>query len=233
MVETAAVEVTHEKLTGINLFQHLSDETLNGLAAHSRLVTLSSGEMLFQQGDTSLTLYLIEQGQVNLVREYDDGEKIVIATLGPHDVIGELSMLSSQPRTASAIVVQDTMLVAIDRDIFFQYLGQHPTMTMEVLVQLSYRLRDMTLRLRELAATNAPARLASLILFMAEEQGKIKSGLITTNFRPLRFARAAGVDVEWLMSQLSTWQHEGYIGLDGRRLLLHDLDELTQIAGWV
>jgi CRP/FNR family cyclic AMP-dependent transcriptional regulator len=227
-----ALEVTYQKLAGISLFQALSPETLGALVAHCRLVNLPSGEVLFHQGDTSLTLYLIESGEVDLIHDYEDGEKLVLVRLGPHDVIGDASMISNQPRTATAIAITDVVLIALDREIFFQYLSQHPSMAVEVLVQMSLRLRDLTLRLREIAATNAPARLASLILFLAEEHGEIKTGLITTNFRPQYIARAAGVDIEWLFKQLKEWEHEGYIGHDKRRLLLHDANVLMQIAGW-
>ncbi len=226
------VQVTHEKLASISIFQDLSPETRSALAAHCRLVNLSPGAVLFEQGDTSRTLYLIEKGTVDIVREYEDGEKIVLAALGPNEVIGELSMLSNEPRTATVIAVNDVVLIALDRDVFYQYIGQYPSMAVEVLVQLSRRLQAMNLKVREFATNNAPARVASVLLFLAEEGSRVKTGLVTTNFRAQRIARAAGVDVDWLRDLLQEWSIEGYIGLDGRRLLLHDPDRLIEIAGW-
>ena len=226
------LELTYQKLLEIALFEGLSPDTLNSLAEHCRWMSLVPGETLFNQGDDSATLYFINRGQVELVRDYADGEKVVIATLGRDEVIGELSMIGSEPRTASVIATQETELVALDRDVFFKYLEQNPTIATDVLIQLSRRLREMTLQIRELAVTNAPARIASLVLFLAEENGRIRTGLITANFRYHRMARAAGVDIEYLRSVLDEWAHEGYIGLDGRRLLLHDEDELIEIAGW-
>jgi CRP-like cAMP-binding protein len=226
------LELTQQKLLEIGLFEGLPAATLNSLAEHCRWLSLASGDILFNQGDDSGTLYFINRGQVELVRDYKDGEKVVIATLGRDEVIGELSMIGSEPRTASVIATEDTELVALDRDVFFQYLEQNPTIATEVLIQLSRRLRKMTLQIRELAVTNAPSRIASLILFLAEENGRFRTGLITANFRHHRMARAAGVDVEYLRSIVNEWAHEGFIGLDGRRLLLHDEDELIEIAGW-
>lgn len=226
------MSVTYDKLAAISIFQNMPKETLSALAAHCRLVNLSAGTLLFHQGDTSHTLYLIEAGEIHLIREYEDGEKVVLAVVGQHEVIGDLSMISNLPRTASGIATRDTVLIALDREVFFQYLGQYPTIAVQALVQLSSRLRHMTLTLRELAANNAPARLASLILFLAEDEGRIKTGLISTNFRYRRIARSVGVEVEWLQTQLREWADEGYIGMDGRRFLLHDPSHLIEIAGW-
>lgn len=226
------LELTQQKLLEIGLFEGLPATTLNSLAEHCRWLSLSSDEVLFRQGDDSGTLYFINCGQVELVRDYEDGEKVVLATFGRNEVIGELSMIGSEPRTASVVATEDTELVALDRDVFFQYLEQNPTIATDVLIQLSRRLREMTLQIRELAVTNAPARIASLILFLAEENGRIRTGLITANFRYHRMARAVGVEVSYLRSVLDEWAYEGFIGLDGRRLLLHDEDELIEIAGW-
>lgn len=226
------MSVTYDKLAAISIFQDMPHETLAALAGHCRLINLSAGAVLFHQGDTSHTLYLIEQGELHLIREYEDSEKVLLAVMQQHDVVGDLSMISNLPRTTSGVAVRDTVLIALDRDIFFEYIGQYPTIAVQALVQLSSRLRQMTLTLRELAATNAPARLASLILFLAEENGRIKTGLISTNFRFRRIARSVGVEVEWLQNQLRQWSDEGYIGIDGRRFLLHDPTHLVDIAGW-
>ncbi|NDJ87187.1 MAG: Crp/Fnr family transcriptional regulator [Chloroflexi bacterium] len=224
--------ITYEKLASISIFQELSKETLGELAAHCRLVNLAPEEILFRQGDTSRTLYLVESGTIQVSREYDDGERIVLARLGPHEVIGELSMMCNKPRVATVNAIEETALIALDNDVFFAYLGKYPNMAVAILAQLSHRLRAMDLKFYEMGLSNAPARLASLILFLAEEQGEVQSGLITTNFRLQRIARAADVDIDWLQNQLADWSDEGYIGIDGRRLLLHDPEILMNIAGW-
>ncbi len=227
-----SVEVTHEKLATISIFQDLSKEALSELAGQCRLIRLSAGENLFVQGDTARTLYLIDSGQIEVMREYEEGETIRLATLGSQAVIGELSMLSNMPRTATVVAATDTVLIALDSDVFFAYLGRYPSMAVQILVQLSRRLHQMNLKLRELGATDPDARLASLILFLAEDQGRIRTGLVTTNFRLQRIARAAGVEMEWLQQTLDDWQEEDYIGLDGRRLLIHSPEGLMEVAGW-
>jgi CRP-like cAMP-binding protein len=99
-------------------------------------------------------------------------------------------------------------------------------------MQLGRRLQRMNLRVRELAADRPAARLASAILFLAEEQGEIKTGLITANFRQHRMARAAGIDPISMNELLKEWSSAGYIEVDRQRLLLHDVKAMQKIAGW-
>lgn len=227
-----AATIDYHKLSAIPIFKNLPPETLAPLAANIRMVDLYAGEVLFQQGDIARTLYLIETGKIQIIREYDSKEEIVLATLGPGEVVGDLSMIVGEPRTARVVATESTQLLALDRDTFFATIGANPDMAVDVLVQLGLRLQAANLRIRELAATQPAARLASVILLLAEHDGAIRTGLVTASFHIQRVARAAGVDTNSLKDILYEWSEEGFIGLDGRRLLLHDPAALEEIAGW-
>lgn len=227
------VKVTREKLESLNLFNGLSDDVLNQLAEECRLLTVAAGEYLFKQGDTASTIYLIESGAVQIIRRYEDGEQLTLETILPGHLIGELSTISHQPRLANGVAKEDTVLIALDSDIFFRYLDQHPAIAVQMLIQLSRRMRRLNLQVREIAAHNTPARIASLLLFLAEnDDGTFRTGLVSASFRVQRIARAAGVKPDYVQSILRDWQEEGFIGYDGRRYLLHDPEALQEIAGW-
>lgn len=223
--------ITMEQLSQFSLLRSIAEEALYDLALHCQLVTIDVGETLFDQGDFAEHLYLIMEGQVALIRRYDDGE-VVLATVGAQDVIGELSMIVQEPRTASGLALEKSQLIMLHRDQLFEYLNQYPSVAIELLTHLAYRLRDVTLLVREWSLENAEARVASLVLFLAEEEGTIKTGLISGNLRMRNLARGAGVSLEWLSETIERWSTEGYIGVDGRRFLLHDTDALIAIAGW-
>jgi CRP-like cAMP-binding protein len=226
------VTIDFHKLSAIPIFKNLSPETLAPIAERVREVDLEEGEILFHQGDIAKTLYLIEEGQIQIIREYESKEHIILATLGPGEVVGDLSMIVGEPRLGSVIAIEPTRMLALDRDTFFAAIGTNPGMAVDVLVQLGLRLQAANLRIRELAATEPAARLASVILLIAEQDGHTKTGLVTTSFHAQRVARAAGIDTNTLKNILHEWSEESYIGLDGRRLLLHDARALQEIAGW-
>jgi CRP/FNR family transcriptional regulator, cyclic AMP receptor protein len=226
------IKVTRDKLEQLNLFTGLSPEALSELAAQCRFVKLPKGEHLFNQGDRSTALYLIDTGRVRIDRRYEDGETLTLSLYGPGELVGELSAISNEPRAASALAEEETQLIALDHDMFFAYLGRYPSMAVEVMVRLTRRLRQMNLRLREIGASNPQSRIAGLLLFLAEEDNDFKTGLVTTRFSMRRIAQAASVDMEFLRTIIREWEDEGYIGLDGRRFLLHEPEALFEIAGW-
>ena len=226
------IKVTRETLEKLSLFTGLSPDALTELSAQCRLVRISKGETLFEQGDLSSVIYVIEHGCIEIKRTYDDGESLVLSVFDDGEMVGELSAITSESRAASGIALSDTTLIALDSDVFFAYLGRYPSMAVEVMVRLTRRLREMNIRVRELGANNAPARIAGLLLFLAEEHNQFQTGLITSRFSRERIARAASVEMDSLAGILDDWEEEGYIGLDGRRFLLHNPDALVEIAGW-
>ena len=223
--------ITINDLSEFTLFKSIAHEALVDLIEHCQLVILKPRETLFEQDDPAEHLYLVIEGQVALIRRYDDGD-IILANVGPQEVIGELSMIVQEPRTASGIALEKSKMIRLHRNQLFLYLNEYPSVAIELLTHLAYRLRDVTLMVREWSLNNAEARVASLVLFLAEEEGVIKTGLISTNLRMRNLARGTGVSLEWLLETIETWSNEGYIGVDGRRFLLHDKNALIAIAGW-
>jgi CRP/FNR family cyclic AMP-dependent transcriptional regulator len=227
-----AQEITTQQLSQFSLFKSIAEEALSDLTSHCNSVTISAGEVLFEQGDPAQHLYLIEDGEITLIRRYEAGEEVVLATIGSYSVIGELSMITGETRTATGIALRNAHLIMLHHDALFEYLHEFPSVAVELMVEIAHRLRQNTLMVREWAMENAEARLAGLILFLAEEDGAIQTGLISANLRMRNLARAAGVDLKWLQEKLDEWSFDGYIGVDGRRFILHDVEALKAIAGW-
>lgn len=224
--------ITSEQLAQFSLFKAIAQDALDDLLPYCQLVTLKAGEILFRQDDPAKHLFLVESGEIALIRHYEGGDEFVLDRIKPYEVLGELSMIVGDNRTTEGIALVDSVLIQLHHDKLFSYLQQYPSVSIELMVQLAKRLRQTTLMLREWAVENAEARLASLILFIAEEDGIIKTGLISSNVRMRNLARGAGVERNWLVAKLDEWSFEGYIGVDGRRLLLHDVAALKAIAGW-
>lgn len=225
-------EITTRQLSEFGIFKSIAQEALSDLTPHCQSVTIGAGELLFDQGDPAEHLYLIEDGEITLIRRYEGGEEVVLATIGAYGVIGELSMITGETRSAAGIALRESSLIMLHHDALFRYLHEFPSVAVELMVEIAHRLRQNTLMVREWAMENAEARLAGLILFLAEEDGDIKTGLISSNLRMRNLARGAGVDMKWLREKLEEWSFDGYIGVDGRRFILHNADALKAIAGW-
>jgi CRP/FNR family cyclic AMP-dependent transcriptional regulator len=115
------------------------------ISAQREEITIPKGSVIFRQGDPGNEMFVISQGRVRLTIGTAGHEKEV-AVFGPGDFFGELSLLSDEPRSATAEVVEDTTLLAIGRDVF----------AMMVQDDLDIVFRMMNIQGQRLSRTNEP-----------------------------------------------------------------------------
>jgi CRP-like cAMP-binding protein len=105
----------------------LSKTELTKLVKEVRVETYSTGEIPVRQGDQGDSFYFIKNGRVDVVVEKSPGEKSVVATLGPGNFFGEMSLLTGAVRTASIVVKEDADFIVIDKDSFGSTLINNPS----------------------------------------------------------------------------------------------------------
>ena len=123
------------------LFQGLPDEVLEALAQKMTHQKLDKNRPLFHRGDQGDAVYIIEEGQIKIVREDEQGNEVVLNHCGPGEAIGEMSLFDQEPRSASVIAVIDSEVLELKRDAFFELLDQRPDVSLVLLQSLSSRLR--------------------------------------------------------------------------------------------
>jgi CRP-like cAMP-binding protein len=96
------------RLTAIPLFSQLSDAEAKRLAAFAGEMSVAEGQILMKQGDYSTELIAIEEGTADIIR---DGKKI--AEVGKGDLIGEMGLLSREPRNADVIATSPMMVIKL------------------------------------------------------------------------------------------------------------------------
>jgi putative ABC transport system ATP-binding protein len=102
----------------IELRPHLPADQLE-----PRMVTLDEGEVLFRQGDPSDLVYLVQSGEVEILREREDGSEERVTVIGTGQYFGELGPLLNLPRSASARALRPTVLTGCSIQ---QFRAQHP-----------------------------------------------------------------------------------------------------------
>ncbi|MBN1966351.1 MAG: Crp/Fnr family transcriptional regulator, partial [Anaerolineae bacterium] len=155
---------TADDLRMARLFRDLPQAALDELAAQSRLLELRAGEKLFAQDDASDALYILQEGQIHVLRQHPTGEEVVLATEVPYYVIGEISALAGERRSGAVAAVTDSVLVAINRAAVFDVCNRFPDVAASLITYLSGRLYRMNLLVREYAIGNVAARVASALL---------------------------------------------------------------------
>ncbi len=164
---------TRSILVQVPLFAGLTEEHLEALAATLRSRRYPKGSVVFHQGDPGTTLYIIEDGEVKLTILSSEGKEIVLALLGPGGFFGELSLLDSEQRSATAVAKTTCQLLALERDHLLRFLEDHPRASASLLVALSRRLRRTTEQLQDAAFLDGPTRLAKVLLQLNEVRSRL------------------------------------------------------------
>lgn len=111
----------------------------------SRFVTrtFDTGESLVKQGEESEGLFLIASGSVEVQSRDADGDPLVLARLGPGDVVGEISLVLRRPATADVLAAHPTVALELRREEFHQVIREHPTLLGE-LYELATKREEQT-----------------------------------------------------------------------------------------
>lgn len=140
--------VSRTLLKTIPLFKSLDDQDLTLVAEHLQKAFYPKGTLIFREGDMGDTMYIVESGQVAVVGR---DVKETIANLGPGSFVGEISLLLTQPRTASLQVTIDAELWAFRKADFEKLVTTRPALAKEMLRELGRRLVTTTQRKQPLA----------------------------------------------------------------------------------
>jgi len=113
-----------------------------------------AGERIFAEGDPSYYCYQIVHGKVDIVLS-PRGRREVIASLGPGEVFGEMGVIDSGPRSATAIAAEDTRCVVYQALDLLDQFDENPSTTIEVMKTLVRRLRQSNRRFSRIEAEHA------------------------------------------------------------------------------
>jgi CRP/FNR family cyclic AMP-dependent transcriptional regulator len=129
-------------LASVPLFERLDEEERTLLAAQLDDVSFEPGQVVFKRGDPGGSIFIVVGGAVEIFVEDTIGQRVVFETAKAGDFFGELSLLDGDPRSASAVALEPTRTVRLDRGDLELLFKRHPTAAMDVLSTIGKRLRE-------------------------------------------------------------------------------------------
>jgi signal transduction histidine kinase len=158
----------------VAFWAHLSEEEREALVSGSRHEQYTSGSVICREGEPGNALYIIKSGRVAVLKEIGDGRTTVLGYRGAGEIVGEMSLVAQQPRSASLVAAEDTELLCVEGVDFPALMDEHPNISGAILKVLSNRIQaadkarttilheeqDLNRRLRRV--TGEAARLAEL-----------------------------------------------------------------------
>jgi CRP-like cAMP-binding protein len=210
----------------VDIFQDLSEEEIEEIDRATTMTTCRRGKIFYMPEDTSEVLFLLKQGRVQLYRISPDGKKLVIATIGPGSVFGEMALIGQGMHNTFAEATEDCVLCVMSREDVERLLLTKPRGALRIFEQLGSRLKDTEARLEQIAFKGIPARLASLLLRLSEERDSDTIQGLTHQ----DLGERIGTYRETTTQTLNTFKAEGLIDIGRKQISILDREGLSQIA---
>jgi CRP-like cAMP-binding protein len=129
-------------LKGVKLFETMTADQLRIMSNISREIQVAAGAILFEKGDPCDYLYVIVEGQIEIISDPGASHEETFAVLGPTACFGEMALFGNQGRSAAARAVRDTSLLGIEKDPLILLVQEHPTIAIAIIEQLASIIRN-------------------------------------------------------------------------------------------
>ncbi|MFN3376425.1 MAG: Crp/Fnr family transcriptional regulator [Burkholderiaceae bacterium] len=194
-------------------------EALQGAVVKRRL---RRGEVLVQEGHTSQALFLLLNGRARVVKTDARGREVILATLGPGDHIGEMSIIDNEPHSATVRAEVQTDVLLLGRTEFVRCLADNTSMALVLMRGLVKRLRHADRKIESLALLDVYGRVAHALLDMATEDPQGRPW-IRERISRQDLAKMVGASREMVSRVMKDLEERGFIeNIEGGGTLLKD-----------
>lgn len=212
-------------LSETDIFQDLTPEDMEEIARMTAMSTCRRGKVFYTPGETGEVLFVLKEGHVSLFRISPDGKKLIVASVGPGTVFGEMSLVGQGMYDTFAEASEECTLCVMSRDDVEHLLVSKPQVALRFLELLATRLSEVETRLETVAFKGVPARLAVELLRLADEGGGRIDGLSHQDL-----ADAVGSYRETVTRTLNDFKREGLIDLDRLCVKVKNAEGLRDLA---
>lgn len=217
-------------ISGLDVEDVLPAALATAFSARATQVHARKRQMLIVQGTDADDVYLILSGKVSISVFSANGRETILRQMGPGRLLGDIAAIGSEPRSASAVVVEDAVLALASAATFRTFLQEVPGAGYWMAVQLAARVRNLTEKTSELASLPVVARLVSELLRLTSDG--VHSGDSCQIARLPTHAELAariGTHREAVTRELRQLLVEGHVVQSGRRMEIVSLARLRRL----
>lgn len=217
-----------QTLSRVSIFSSLTETELSFLTQRAVPRSYSAGETVFSEGQPCTGLYVVETGHVRIFKSSAGGREQVLSIDGPGSSVAELPVFDGGNYPASVAAIDDATLLFVSKQDFQALCLAHPEVALKVLRVVGARLRRLVGIIEELSFTTVRHRLAAFLVRLARTAGKRTPDgveiMLPVNNQEL--ASQIGTVRELVSRNLSRFQAEGLLKVEGRSVVITDLKSL-------
>jgi CRP/FNR family cyclic AMP-dependent transcriptional regulator len=207
-------------LITLPIFQGITAEHWPTLVALLHARSVPEGAMIISAEQPGEVAYVIQSGTVKISVDRVDGTEVIVALRGPGELVGELSLIDDESRSANVITLEPCTLWWIDRPALRSCLYSMPELSFNLLRVLSRRLRAATAQIQAMATLDIAGRLARQILIFADLYGQAEANgavRIPLRLTQSELAGLVGATRASVNEAIVSFKHLGYITVDARQ----------------
>ena len=209
----------------VDIFQDLSKDEMTEMDRTTTMSTCKKGKIFYQPEDTTEVLFILKKGRVQLYRISAEGKKLIVTTIGPGTIFGEMSIIGQGMQNAFAEASEDCLLCVMSRHDVERLILSKPPVALRIMQVMANRLNTAESQLEDMAFKSIPARLAAHLLRLQTEQGDSIYGYTHQDL-----AEAVGTYRETATQTLNEFKANQLISIGRKRIDILDSEGLELIA---
>ncbi|MEH6907935.1 Crp/Fnr family transcriptional regulator [Neobacillus drentensis] len=236
MVETNAYCCNHTDSKGtqkvcvslVPIFNHLEEKQMNEIMKTTNSVSYKRGEIIYQAGDKSDALYIVNKGKIRIYRLAESGKEQLVRILNPGDFTGELALFNEALHESFAEAMEETQVCMINRSDLQEFLLKYPSISLKILAEFSNRLEQSEKQTTRFATEKVDTRIALFLVECLPNGGQPQEVKLPMSRKDL--ASYLGTTPETISRRLADLEAAGLIKQKPHKIIeILDLDGLLLV----
>ena len=215
-------------ISAIPLFNGLPADQLSAIRQIAVEKQYNKGQTIFSEEDETKGLFVVVDGRVKIYKVSSEGKEQILHIIEAGQSFGEVTVFTGQQMPAHAQTLAKSRLLLFPRSAFVGLVTANPSLALNLLAIMSKKLRQFAVQIENLSLKEIPARLASYLIYLAEEQGSADA--ITLNVSKGQLASLLGTIPETLSRIFAKLSGQNLIRVEGPKIALLDLEGIEDLA---
>ncbi len=215
-------------IAAIPIFNGLPEDQMAAIKKIAITKRFNKGEVIFSEGDAGNGFFVIAQGRVKIFKVSAEGKEHILHIYGYGQPFGEVPVFAGQKFPANAQALEKTIAIFLPRSNIVDLVAANPSLALNMLAVMSQKLRQFSIQIENLSLKEIPARLASYLIFLAEEQAA--DDVVKLNISKGQLASILGTIPETLSRIFAKLSGQNLIRVDGKKITLLNREGLEDLA---
>lgn len=221
-----------ETIRRVPMFAALPADVLSDIRHLFVQTSVQAGDYIFFEADLAQRLYIVQAGEVKLIKHSESGQDVILRVFAPGEVFGGIAFLTGDTYPASAQAQTDVELLSLSGEDFYEIVHRYPEVALTVIRVLARRLHDAHEQMRQLVAERVERRLARMLLKLTDQVGVAVDEGVRINMPITRqdLADMTGTTLETVSRTISRWRREGIVKAGREEIIVTHPHRLVLVA---